>query len=641
MRLPAAARWALLGAVLLPATARADLRNFDIAGKIYTKWLYRNDDSQGLLSYGNPFWLENITGNNGVGGEFELTFRGQVSKAVTAGARVKSRFGALWQDWWENGNMRWPEVNTSAESLGMDHAEYMKLRGYWIRVKPPIDALRYVHVGSSDLSQFDEWTIGKIRYIDRDNGKGVFLDGRLGEDVGLEFHLAAMALPKLWVGPNWSTGIGDTALVVPFWAQDWAYGARLGLDPGTDWKLTGIVTMTNDLEVDRFDPDAVGSPVAGCEAPPGQELVRCETDHAVDLLTRYRNLVGTLLWEGEPTDALSASVLAGHSASRIDERLMANGVADNAGVYPLVYKNTGGDPLDDSALRVRAEWSDPFEVGLSLSAEYFYVGEDWTSIFGARREADVLLTDGFAAQGQLPTLNLANEFIDYDEPWYEAIIGWHGGTLLAELELGDVTLGLEGTGLTYNTNGQDRDVDHVYPTFQHSEGFTDTDLYDYANTLDRGRDLRSVYREDQDRKTGIGVLKADWSIARGWRLHVKAKGIYDVDGRDGERDDDDYAGTILQGRAVLDFPVSAFSSGSVGAQLDAWREDNRSSDRTKEFYRRYETDKHKVFARLGVEYMGAKLGYQLEYIGKEQRREGLSDQLWRVVRSKAFVEAAW
>jgi len=629
----------LLCAALAPAAASADTRNFDIAGKLYTKWLYRNDDSQGLLSLGNPFWPENITGNNGVGGEFELTFRGRVSRAVSAGARVKSRFGALWQDWWENGNLKYDEPNTSGESLGMDHAEYMKLRGYWIRVKPPVPTLRYVHFGSSDLSQFDEWTIGKVRYIDRDNGKGVFFDGRIGEDRALDYHLAAIALPKLWVGPNWSTGIGDTALEVPFWAQDWAYATRLSFDPDADWKLTGIVTLTNDLEVDVLDPDAIGSPVASCEDEFDRPIPRCQLDHAVDYENRYRNLVGTLLWEGEPTDTLSASALLGMSVSRINPDAMGNGVEDNAGVYPLVYRDTGGRTRD-MAWRLRGEWADPFDNGLSLSAEYFYVGEDWTSIFGARREADVLLTDGVAAEGQLPTLNLANEFIDYDESWVESIIGWHGGTLLLDWELDDVTLGLEATGITYNTNGQGRDVDHVYPTFQHSEGFTDTDLYDYANTLDRGRDLRSVYRENQDRRTAVGVARADWTIEAGWRLGLKLKAVLDQDGRIADRADDDYDGRILQGGVQLAFPLAKWASGVIGTQVDAWREDNRSGTPNLG-YRDYETDKHKVFARLGFEWMGARLAYQVEYVGKEQRREGLDDQLWRVVRSKAAVEAAW
>ena len=40
-----------------------------------------------------------------------MTIRGRVSRYVTAGVRIKSRFGALWQNWWENGDTRWDYPN--------------------------------------------------------------------------------------------------------------------------------------------------------------------------------------------------------------------------------------------------------------------------------------------------------------------------------------------------------------------------------------------------------------------------------------------------------------------------------------------------------------------------------------------------
>ena len=613
----------------LPSTAAGELANFDAAGKIYTKWLYRNDDRQGVLSLGNPFWPENFSGNNGVGGEFELTLTGRASKAVTAGVRLKSRFGAVWHDWWENGNLKYSEPNTSGESLGMDHAEHIKLRGEWIRLKPPIPTVRYILVGSSDLSQFDEWTIGKVRYIDRDNGKGLFVDGSVGSATAVEYHAAAIALPKLWVGPGWSTGIGDPAVEEPFWTQDWAYAGKIKLVPDGDWSLTGIVSLTNDLEVDLADPDAVGT-----RNPEGNR------DHAVDLDVRYRNIVSTLFWQADATDFLSTSVLLAHSSSRINEGLMANGVAENAGVYPLIYKDTGGDIPEDMAWRARAEWADPWDVGLSLSAEYFHIGEDWTSIFGARREADVLLTDGLVEGGQLPTLNLANEFIDFDEAWYETIIGWHGGTALLDWEVGRFGFGLEATGITYTTNSQARDVDSTYPTFQHSEGYTDTDLYDYSNRLDRGRDPRSAYREDQDRLTWIGVSRLRWALGAGIDLEWKLKGIFDIDKRRGGAVDDDYEGSIAQTRLALTAPLAKWASLTVGGQLERWFETNRSGSPNLG-YEDYETDKEKAFLSLKAEFGGARLAYYIEYLGKEQRRERHEDQLWRVVRSKAAMEVAW
>ncbi len=86
-----------------------------------------------------------------------------------------------------------------------------------------------------------------------------------------------------------------------------------------------------------------------------------------------------------------------------------------------------------SPARCSSSCSTRSRSGLSFKAEYFNIGADYNANFGARREADVLLTDGiigggFINGGQLPTLNVANEFVDFDEPWYESIIGWHGAT---------------------------------------------------------------------------------------------------------------------------------------------------------------------------------------------------------------------
>ncbi|MCX7959144.1 MAG: hypothetical protein N3B13_08865, partial [Deltaproteobacteria bacterium] len=86
------------------SAALSDTANFELSGKIYNKWLYRNNDSQGVLTLGNPFWpKEGISGDNGVGSEFELNIKGNVSQYVLATVRLESRFGSVWQDWWENG----------------------------------------------------------------------------------------------------------------------------------------------------------------------------------------------------------------------------------------------------------------------------------------------------------------------------------------------------------------------------------------------------------------------------------------------------------------------------------------------------------------------------------------------------------
>ena len=136
---------------------------------------------------------------------------------------------------------------------------------------------------------------------------------------------------------------------------------------------------------------------------------------------------------------------------------------------------------------------------------------------GSRREADVLLTDGiitggFTRGGQLPTLNIANEFQDFDEPWYESCIGWQGATALLEYVSGPLKLTAEGTFIGYATNAQGRDTKNQYPDFLYTNGFTDTTAFtaaaDYANVYARGKDPRSVYAEFQDRSTYLAVLNA-------------------------------------------------------------------------------------------------------------------------------------
>jgi hypothetical protein len=647
--------WLAAGLVLAPLAARADSSNFDLGGRIYTKWLYRNNTSQGVLTYGNPFWSENLSGDNGVGSEFELTIKGRVSETVSAGVRIQSRFGSTWHDFWENGNLRWTTPNTSGESLGMDHAEYMKLRGYWVKLEKPLPGVGYFQVGSSDLGMWNAWTVGKIRYIDRDNAKGIFAHGEPVEDL-LRYDLGIIALPKLWVGPNWSTGIGENTyagarVVDPFWSQDWAYALKLQSDVADGFKLELCAMLSLDFEADLADPDAKGTEnpadAAYCREHP-EDAARCP-DHNVDLSSRYKNAVVTLAAALEPADDLSIEGLFGWSGSFIDEKYAVNGVALNQGMFPMVYGNVA-----DVAGKLRVSYLDAFGVSeFNLKAEGFYIGEHWTSTFGARREDDVLLTDGFIEGGQLPSLNLANEFLDFDEAFVESCIGWMGGTLLGELGLGPLNLKLEATVIGYNTNGQHRRVfscdactgEPVYPTFLYSEGYTDVDLYDYANpkNVDRGRDPRSVFKEDQDRFSAIFVLWAtlNLDVGRGLEIGAKVKQIIDRDKRRDTTDGDDYSGNITIARLSVSYPLSDAIKVTLGGQFDWWDEQNRDGSPA-QGYAWYQTTKVKPFLLVNFSYGGATLRYLIEYLYKDQwRGERDPEQFWSVIRSKATLEVAW
>ena len=666
----------LATAVAAPRAARADIASFDLSAKIYVKWLFWNNDSQGLLNWGNPFWPDEYSlggqgGDNGVGSEFELSITGRVSRYVEAGVRLKSRFGALWHDWWENGDMLYDEANTSGQSLGMDHAEYIKLRGFFIRFAPPIPTVEWITVGSSDLGMFNEWTIGKIRYIDRDNAKGFFVLGSAFEDQ-FRYHLAVIALPRLWVGPAWSTGVGDTALLTdPFYSQDYAYAARLDVAPDEiDWfRMSLIATLTHDMEFDVADPDTRSTLYPTCTDPLGNPVPGCERDHAVDWNTRY--LSSNMSFEAwlEPLDWLSIHLLGGLAIGRVNEDYVANGVIENNGFFPIVYKDA-----TDFAARARILFDDPFEVGVSFKLEYFNIGEDFNAIFGARREADALLTDGFIEGGQLPTLNLANEFVDFDEPWVESCIGWHGVTGIVGFQVDALELELEGTFLTYNTNAQFRRTadnprtsipgmgEAIYPHFLHTDGYTDVEFWDYANRPedDRGRDPRAVYRMNQDRWTVISVLKGSYrfDVGRGLDLKFKLKFIRDQDGRSDLVAADDYVGNILTARLSLSYPITDEFTVMIGTQIDRWWEAARLGTFNVSFNDRGEiipgtvqtsgyfddvTERYKAILGLSYDFEGIQFKWVLEYVHK-RLDYGNPDQAalrWDVWRSKAALEVAW
>ncbi|MEM1024581.1 MAG: hypothetical protein AAGD10_06595 [Myxococcota bacterium] len=664
----------LLGAALVAAVgsspALADSDNFELNGRVYTKYLYKNDNTRGCLSLSNPFWPDNIGGGNGVCTEFELNILGRVSKYVTTGIRLKSRFGALWQGWWENGDTRWDFPNdtlfredTSGESLGMNHAQYMKLRGAYIRANLPLPTVNYVHIGSTDFSMFNEWTIGKARFIDRDNGNGVFVNGQFGNRA--RYHFGAIALPKLFVGPRWTTGLRDADPLAGFWGADWAWGGKVEIDPTDDLSVRTILTYIHDWEADPNDPDLTGE---------SDELRN--TDRAIDWVERFQAFNSTVDFRYTPefADFLSLTGLGAFSATRPNFETATNAVQNDQGFSPILYlQDENGESIWATSFAVKAllELYDPFDIGLSFKAEYFNIGENFNAVFGSRREADVLLTDGFVGRGfidggQLPTLNLANEFVDFDEPWYESVIGWHGATGLFEFVQGGFTSSLEGTFVEFNTDAQNRDVDNQYPDFLFTDGFLDPYAFtadrDYANIFDRGADPRSVYAEFQERESFIGVLKSEYLIPNipfmeRFVARTKFKFIHDSDRRrltnnDGsERTSDDYMGNMLLGFAFLDAQwTNAFSTG-LGYEFSYWDEQNRSGTQ-ETFFADYETYIHVVRATLGYNFGGLTFNYLIEHYRKDQIRDApadvvslgpdpLSDQKWRVWRAKATVEVSF
>lgn len=629
------------------------VESFELNGKIYTKWLYKNDDSRGCLSLSNPFWPDNIGGSNGACTEFEMTIRGRVSRYVTAGVRIKSRFGALWQNWWENGDTRWDypnddpfHENTSGETLGMNHAQYMKLRGTFIRADLPIPTVQWVHIGASDLSMFNEWTVGKVRYIDRDNANGVFIEGAF--DDRFRYHTAAIATPKLFVGPRWTSGLADADPLAGFWGADWTYAVKLEADPTDDLQVEFIASYVNDYEADRNDPDLTGASDADRD-----------TDRAIDWEHRFQALNLTLEANYAPSfwdNKLSINGLLAYSHNEANPDYATNAVQNDQGFSPIIYlTDDDGQPeaAKDLAGKIRVELYDPFDIGLSLKVEAFSIGSEFNAVFGARREADVLLTEGiitsgFINGGQLPTLNLANEFVDFDEPWYESVIGWRGVTALLEWARGELETSFEYTLLNYNTDQQFRDVDNQYPDFLYTDGFTDpqsfTADFDYANVYDRGSDPRSVYKLHQARSTQIAIFNGRSRVPylENTKFLTKLKMVLDNDKRNKLNSADNYEGQMLLAYGMLQTQWTNELSTGLGYEIQDWDEKKRSGSQETGFFD-YHTRKHTGRLLAGYDFGGLKFSYLLEYFHKDQERDrpGVADQQWRVWRSKATLEVAW
>jgi hypothetical protein len=651
---------ALVAAVVAPTVlaaglgdARGDLANFDLGGKMYTKFMYKNDATQGCLSLSNPFWVDNIGGSNGVCTEFELNIKGTVGKSVTAGMRLQSRWGSMWQDWWENGDLKqgvaFSGGDTSGESLGMNHAQYIKLRGVWARFAPPIPTVKWITVGATDFSMWNEWTIGKSRYIDRDNGNGVIIEGEALSKKRLSYTVGAMALPKLYVGPGWNTGIAFNDPLASLYGTDWGFAAKLESQLMNDLKLKLIGSWLQDWEADRYSPFLTGAPEASRDA-----------DHSVSLVTRFRGINGTLDASYNPgqLDWLTVNGLFAASSNYVNPDYATNLVRNGQGFSPVLFTtNDQGESVASTGLAtvVRAEASDPFEVGLSLKAEYFNIGSEFNALFGARREADVLLTDGiiaggFTRGGQLPTLNIANEFVDWDEPWYEACIGWHGGTAVVEYLKGTFKAMAEYTFIGYNTNMQNRDVDNQYPDFLYTNGFTDTTAFtadmDYANKFDRGKDPRSVYADFQQRQTHIAVATAQYPLPAvvPWSpiLGFKYKFVNDLDRRKSDNPDDNYDGKSHLLFASLSVQPTNELKTTLGYEYTHWDEAKRTGSQTGGFYDSV-TDRHTFRGGVTYTFGGVIFTYTLEYFHKYLDRDETAyyDMKWNVWRSKGTFEVAF
>jgi hypothetical protein len=228
------------------------------------------------------------------------------------------------------------------------------------------------------------------------------------------------------------------------------------------------------------------------------------------------------------------------------------------------WGNTPRGGIDDNAYKLDVDVTQTAVDSLTFNFQYFNIGAGYFSTAAARRESDVLLTEGSESawynwgnpiwaggatadytQGAASpkgrpsgtgTQNglTDNDFMDFNESPAESVIGWKGLTALAKYEASNSPMSLELTRVSYNNNWQN-----------------------YSAT----GPLYNVFAASQDRKTNIFVFKVNHNFQAmgGIDANLKLKRVDDKDGVDTSITSDDIG--------VLDNGLTLSAGNQLASQL--------------------------------------------------------------------------
>lgn len=492
-----------------------------VGGTSYTKFLAGSLRDQGALYNFTTVPGEGY-GDTGQGSEVELLLNAKLSRQVEVKARLHSRFS---QNFWTNfggfgGDPTKDCVAGNCGEFDPRSDQYVKLRGVAVTLTPGYQWVDAITVGANDFGQFDPYVVGRFRYIDRDNAAGVLFQGS-ALNRAFSYDLARISLPRLFGGPGFSSG--DLHATDASYVLQSKYRHDL-------FDVAGLFNFVNDVEIDALDRNL---------------------DDGRSVRTRFHNNV----W------GLKGGV---HLDPRFDVRgsfyySIAQSASDLAPADFFGLSGFSPVPVGthkDMTYKVNLDVNDPLGIGLSLFVEGFSIGADYVSLMAARREADVLLTEGhdatFAFPGpsnaafgvfkgnpsrigyggwagtaqQVATVNVDNEFTDFDESMAESVIGWQGVTVVPVLNQGPLELAGEYTYLTYDTNWQAWGDDSrpvtasPYPSSELDTGV--------------GHNFRSAYAPFQDKRTHILVARGKYvveQVGTGLELFGKVKYIAEQDKR--------------------------------------------------------------------------------------------------------------
>ena len=214
-----------------------------ITGDDYTKWLWGNQHTDGSVYNFTTVPGEGY-GDNGQGTEIELLSPRHALQA-RRGQRPhpQSRFNQNSVD--QLRRLRRPQPGlrpAGGDCVGGDCGEfdprsnqYIKLRGLTVRFTPGYKWLDSATIGSTDLGMFDPFTIGKIRYIDRDNATAILLQGSLF-DRKLTYDADRASRCR-------ACGPARTSTPATTRGQDGAYGLQLKFDAEPAFDVGGIFEL--------------------------------------------------------------------------------------------------------------------------------------------------------------------------------------------------------------------------------------------------------------------------------------------------------------------------------------------------------------------------------------------------------------
>lgn len=536
---------ALLVLVALVAAGAAlaqEAPKVTFGGATYTKWLWGNQRLDGSLYNFTTVPGEGY-GDNGQGTEIEVFIDGRLSRAVSFHARLHSRFNQ--NEWTNGGGWGFPkggDFTTPNDCIGGNCGEfdprsnqYVKLRGVSVYLTPGYSWLDMATIGSSDWGMFDPFVVGKIRYIDRDNVAGVLLQGS-GFDKQFGWDAARISLYRNWMGPLYSTG-RDSSNPAGFAGEDASYVLQLRGTMSSMFDIAAIWNYVNDMEVNQSDLNA---------------------DNGRATKQRYRNSVYGGRIGIHPSPIVDIGARFYHSLSATNNLFLP---VDFSGVFLAGAGGFSPVPLgthEGNMWRANVDFNDPFGAGLSFKLEGFDIGAEYISLLAARRETDVLLTEGhdaaFTFAGvantryqpfpsapfsqnvigyggwdgnaqQFATVNVDNEFTDFDEPLAETAIGWKGFTVVPIYTKGSWELAGEYTHIGYNTNWQNWGNPGSVSIFNHTlPGFE----------LDTGPGVNpnvAYIPYQADKKTDIALVrfKGVLEVGEGIDIFGKVKHLKDKD----------------------------------------------------------------------------------------------------------------